>query len=139
MKRRMKRTKFVDLIVLLGIISALVLIIRSFSVAAQDAVEVTQETIHEIVGDDCQDNRNWFLNDYKILETRCLALEGPAYYQFSLYKKDSLVIANALTKDSCLVEFLHQKELVSINVCDEKMVVAKIEDSISNTLNAKLR
>ncbi|MFD1063353.1 hypothetical protein ACFQ1Q_08840 [Winogradskyella litorisediminis] len=139
MKRKIKKTSFADLLVLVALCFGFYLCVTSISSMLDNTIDATQETIVEFVGDDCKLNRKWHLKDYKIEETRCLGLEGPAYYQFNLYNRDILISENSLSKDTCLVEFIHEQELVSVNICKEQMQVAQLADSIGETLNANLR
>ena len=60
----------------------------------------------EAFGAKCENNRVWKIENYVIIEKKCIGFAGPTYYSTYLYKDDEEIDGRAFINDStCMVRF----------------------------------
>ena len=58
------------------------------------------------VKEDCKENKIWKIENYKIIEKKCLGLAGPHFYPIYLYEQNEQISQGIYLKGSqCLIEF----------------------------------
>lgn len=78
----------------------------------------------EPFGTECETNRKWKIEQYEIVEKRCIGFAGPHYYPVYLYKDNKKIDQLTLILDStCLVKFNPEGlETLTFDICENKIV-----------------
>jgi hypothetical protein len=80
--------------------------------------------VSEAFGEKCEKNREWKIENYVIVEKKCIGFAGPYYYPVYLYednvKLDQLLYIN----DSlCLVKFKpKESDTLTFDICELKLI-----------------
>jgi len=71
----------------------------------------------------CEENRIWKIEDYRIIEWRCIGFAGPYYYRVSLYKNNNEIDQTSFVPDStCIINFnLEMDKTISFDICNNEI------------------
>lgn len=71
---------------------------------------------------ECETESTWKIEDYKIVQKRCIGFVGPPWYPMYLYHKNKEIDHVNYKEDSCNVKFTNQiGDTLQFDLCDEKM------------------
>ncbi|WGD34022.1 hypothetical protein [Olleya sp. YS] len=80
----------------------------------------------EAYGADCEISYTWTINEYEIIENKCLGWAGPHYYPLDLKKNGEFIASSGYKFDSCNIRFEPKNgQYLIINVCDKKITEFK--------------
>ena len=70
----------------------------------------------------CEVEKIWKIEDYEIIEKRCIGFAGPPWYPIYLYRDDIEIDYVNYKKNSCIVNFTNQiGDTLQFDLCNEKM------------------
>lgn len=70
----------------------------------------------------CETERTWKIEDYEIVEKRCIGFAGPPWYPIYLYQDNKEIDYVNSTSDSCLVKFTNELgDTLEFDLCDEEL------------------
>jgi 4-amino-4-deoxy-L-arabinose transferase-like glycosyltransferase len=80
--------------------------------------------VSEAFGAKCEKNREWEIENYVIVEKKCIGFAGPYYYPVYLYEDnvelDQLLFINDST---CVVKFKpDERDTLTFDICDLKLI-----------------
>ena len=71
----------------------------------------------------CVTQQEWVIDDYRIVEERCIGYAGPYFYPIHLYKDKREIAQHAYKSDSCLVEFTgNDGDTLKFDLCSKTLV-----------------
>jgi hypothetical protein len=70
----------------------------------------------------CETERTWKIEDYEIVEKRCIGFAGPHWYPIYLYQDSKEIDYVNSTIDSCSVKFTNELgDTLEFDLCDEEL------------------
>lgn len=76
------------------------------------------------LGTECFDNQIWEIEEYQIIEKRCVGFAGPQFYSVYLYKNDEKIyeFQGSILDSVCVIEFKPEsgKKLI-FDICEKKL------------------
>ena len=78
--------------------------------------------ISKAFGSKCEENRVWTVENYMIIEKKCIGFAGPSYYPVYLYKDGKEIDQLIFIKDSaCILEFKSSSgDTLTFDICEKK-------------------
>jgi|SRR5690554_2374356 hypothetical protein len=75
------------------------------------------------VGEKCEENRTWKIENYKIVEKRCLGFAGPYHYPIYLYENGKEIAFITFWEESkCVIEFkTYSEKILSFDICEKQI------------------
>ena len=74
----------------------------------------------------CEDVQEWKIENYKIVESRCLGYAGPPYYPLAVYDGGKSLGNTGFRKDDCTITFQATDDLYIIfDICKSKLTEIK--------------
>ncbi len=79
--------------------------------------------VSEAFGAKCEDNQIWEIEEYVIIEKKCIGFAGPYYYPVYLYKDNKKVDDLLFIEDSaCIIHFTPDLEdTLTFDICEKKL------------------
>ncbi|PQV44731.1 hypothetical protein CLV33_11810 [Jejuia pallidilutea] len=88
------------------------------------------KTIGEAFGADCEISNTWTINEYEIIENKCLGWAGPHYYPLDLKKNGEYIASSGYKLDSCNFRFEPKNgQYLILNICDKEITELKSHKS----------
>jgi hypothetical protein len=74
----------------------------------------------------CEDVQEWTIENYRIVESRCLGPAGPPYYPLSVFKGSKSLGTTAFQKNSCTITFQAKSDqYLFFDICNNKLTELK--------------
>ncbi len=79
--------------------------------------------VSEAFGPKCEENRVWKIENYEIVEKRCIGFAGPYYYPVYLYEGNKEIDRLLFIEDSsCIVNFTTEAgDTLKFDICEMKL------------------
>jgi len=79
--------------------------------------------VSEAFGSKCENNRIWEIEEYQIIEKKCIGFSGSYFYPVYLYKDSEIIDKIIFIQDSsCLIKFKPEiGDLVTFDICEKKL------------------
>lgn len=75
-------------------------------------------------GSECDIKNEWRINDYRIVEQRCVGWAGPHYYPIYLFKDKKELARHGIRNDSCFFIFKTMAgDSLIFNTCNASMEI----------------
>jgi hypothetical protein len=79
--------------------------------------------VSEVFEPECDNNRVWEINQYKIIEKKCIGFAGPHYYPVFLYKdKEKIDKLTFIPDSTCVIKFKPDTgDTLIFDICEKKL------------------